>query len=100
MIRALIVDDSPTLRGLLRNILESDPELQVVGEARTGEDAVAFCARTGAPSRTVERIANTEGFEELQAILAGLEDAEAEARHLRSTVAALRNHPSPGGHRR
>ena len=65
-----------------------------------GETMVAFCARTGAPSRTVERIANTEGFEELQAILAGLEDAEAEARHLRSTVAALRNHPSPGGHRR
>ncbi|MCC8987507.1 MAG: chemotaxis-specific protein-glutamate methyltransferase CheB [Candidatus Contendobacter sp.] len=46
MIRALIVDDSPTLRWLLRNILESDPELQVVGEARTGEEAVAFCARS------------------------------------------------------
>lgn len=65
-----------------------------------GETMVAFCARTGAPSRTVERIANTEGFEELQAILAGLEDAEAEVRHLRSTVAALRNHPSTGGPRR
>ena len=65
-----------------------------------GETMVAFCARTGAPSRTVERIANTEGFEELQAILAGLEDAEAEVRHLRSTLAALRNHPSTGGHRR
>lgn len=65
-----------------------------------GETMVSFCARTGAPSRTVERIANTEGFEELQAILAGLEDAEAEIRHLRSTVAALRNQPSTGGHRR
>ena len=65
-----------------------------------GETLVAFCARTGAPSRTVERIANTEGFEELQGILAGLEDAEAEVRHLRSTVAALRNQPEPGGPRR
>lgn len=65
-----------------------------------GETMVAFCARTGAPSRTVERIANTEGFEELQAILAELEDSEAEIRHLRSTVAALRNQPGPGGRRR
>lgn len=65
-----------------------------------GETMTGFCARTGAPSRTVERIANTEGFEELQAILAGLEDAEAEARHLRSTVAALRNTNGAGGPRR
>ena len=52
-----------------------------------------FCDRTGAPSRTVERIANTEGFEELQAILDALVTAEAEARHLRSVVAALRRRP-------
>lgn len=65
-----------------------------------GETMAGFCARTGAPSRTVERIANTEGFEELQAILAGLVDAEAEVRHLRSTVAALRNTPGAGGPRR
>ena len=62
-----------------------------------GETMVAFCARTGAPSRTVERIANTEGFEELQAILAGLVDAEHEVRHLRSVCAALRNQPPRGG---
>ena len=43
MIRVLIVDDSPTLRGLIRSVLESDPELQVVGEARHGEEAIAQC---------------------------------------------------------
>jgi len=42
MIRVLIVDDSPTLRRLLRVILESDPELRVVGEARNSEEAVAL----------------------------------------------------------
>ena len=58
-----------------------------------GETMAAFCDRTGAPSRTVERIANTEGFEELQFILDSLVTAETEARHLRSIVAALRRQP-------
>lgn len=61
-----------------------------------GETMAAFCDRTGAPPRTVERIANTEGFEELQAILATLADREREARHLRSVCAALRNAPGAG----
>ena len=32
MIRVLIADDSSTARGLLRSILESDPEVRVIGE--------------------------------------------------------------------
>src|SRR6266540_2620084 len=43
MIRILIVDDSPTIRLLLRIIFESDPELSVAGEARTGEEALSLC---------------------------------------------------------
>ncbi len=43
MIRVLIVDDSPTVAYLLRSILQSDPAVRVVGEARTGEDGVAQC---------------------------------------------------------
>ena len=43
MIRVLIVDDMQTIRLLLRMILEIDPELAVVGEASSGEEAVAFC---------------------------------------------------------
>lgn len=62
-----------------------------------GDTMAAFCARTGAPPRTVERIANTEGFEELQAILAALTEAEREVRHLRSVCAALRNATGTGG---
>jgi two-component system chemotaxis response regulator CheB len=32
-IRVLIVDDSPTMRVLIANVLTSDPEIEVVGSA-------------------------------------------------------------------
>ena len=37
--RVLIVDDSPTMRRLIRSILEQDPRLQVVAEAGTAREA-------------------------------------------------------------
>ncbi len=40
MIRVLIVEDSPTLRMLLKTILESDPEIAVIGMAASGEEGV------------------------------------------------------------
>jgi two-component system chemotaxis response regulator CheB len=45
MIRVLVVDDSATARGLLVKILESDPEIQIVGEAGDGLEAVALAQR-------------------------------------------------------
>ncbi len=42
MIRILIADDSATARSLLAAVLGSDPELQVVGEAVNGLEAVAL----------------------------------------------------------
>jgi len=45
MIRVLIVDDMHTIRMVLRLILESDPELSVIGEARSGEEALASCRK-------------------------------------------------------
>jgi two-component system chemotaxis response regulator CheB len=39
-VRVLIAEDSATLRDLLRSILEADPGIVVVGEARTGAEAV------------------------------------------------------------
>jgi two-component system chemotaxis response regulator CheB len=41
MIRILIVDDSQTARELLRAIFEAQPGLAVVGEAATGDEAIA-----------------------------------------------------------
>src|ERR671925_1870966 len=40
-IRVLIVDDSAFMRKVLQSILTSDPQIEVVGEARDGRDAVA-----------------------------------------------------------
>jgi len=45
MIDVLIVDDSPTIRQLVRRILESDPALRVVGEAGNGQAAISCCQR-------------------------------------------------------
>jgi two-component system chemotaxis response regulator CheB len=45
MIRVVVVDDSPTARALLVDILCSDPEFVVVGEARDGIEAVELTQR-------------------------------------------------------
>ena len=43
--RVLVVDDSPTARALLVSILGSDPEVEVIGEGRDGEEAVELTRR-------------------------------------------------------
>lgn len=43
-IRVLLVDDQRLMREGLRTLLELEPDLQVVGEAATGEEAVALYA--------------------------------------------------------
>jgi len=40
MIRVLIVDDSPTTSRILQELLECDPDIEVVGLARDGQAAV------------------------------------------------------------
>lgn len=45
MIRVLIAEDSVTLSELLVAILESDPEIEVIGQAKNGEEAVAMAKR-------------------------------------------------------
>lgn len=45
MLRVLIVDDSSTARMALRQAIERDPELFVVGEADDGADALALARR-------------------------------------------------------
>jgi len=45
MIRVLVAEDSPTARALLAEILGSDPEILVVGEARDGVEAVELTQR-------------------------------------------------------
>jgi two-component system chemotaxis response regulator CheB len=40
VIRVLLADDSSVVRDILRNVLETDPELRIVGEAKNGREAV------------------------------------------------------------
>lgn len=45
MIRVVVAEDSPTARELLIEILESDPEFRVVGQAADGAEAVEVITR-------------------------------------------------------
>jgi len=45
MIKILIVDDSPTARAVLSHLLEQDPEIQVMGFATDGRQAVEMAVR-------------------------------------------------------
>ena len=44
MIRVLVVDDSPTALEVIAGILEADPEIEVVGRAADGPQAVEMAA--------------------------------------------------------
>jgi DNA-binding NarL/FixJ family response regulator len=46
MIRVAIADDQQLIRGGFRSLLESEPDLEVVGEAGTGVEAVALVTAT------------------------------------------------------
>jgi two-component system chemotaxis response regulator CheB len=71
MIRVLIVDDSPTLRKLTRAILESDPALQVVGEARNSEEAVALTHKLQPDIITMDvRMSEMDGYQAIRRIMA------------------------------
>lgn len=45
MIRTLVVDDEPEAREAIAVILGAEPDIEVVGEATDGEDAVETCRR-------------------------------------------------------
>ncbi len=76
-IKLLIVDDHPLFRQGLVDVLETDPEMQVVAEAAEGEVAIAF-ARQYQPNVILMDVSlpNTNGLQVTRQIMADSPDAK------------------------
>ncbi len=71
MIRVLIVDDSAVLRQSTKFILESDPELAVVGQASNGAEAITQAAMLKPDVITMDiRMPKVDGLEAIREIMA------------------------------
>jgi two-component system chemotaxis response regulator CheB len=70
MIRVLIVDDSPTARGLLAAIFGSDAECAVIGEAADGQQALELTRKLRPDVITMDiRMPRMDGFEATKEIM-------------------------------
>ncbi|WP_298816181.1 chemotaxis-specific protein-glutamate methyltransferase CheB [Chloroflexus sp.] len=70
-LRVLIVDDSALMRRLLRQLLESDPAIRVVGEAGDGKTAIALAAELHPDLITLDvRMPVLDGVETTRQIMA------------------------------
>src|SRR5882672_2139829 len=68
-IRALVIDDEPLAREMIREMLEADPEAEIIGECANGHEAVA-AIRSLAPDLIFLDIQMPElgGFEVLESL--------------------------------
>jgi DNA-binding NarL/FixJ family response regulator len=76
-IRVLLADDQALVRGGLRKIVDTEPDMQVVAEAADGLDAVDAAARSRPDVAVVDiRMPRLDGIEATRRILAAAGDAE------------------------
>ncbi len=69
-VKVLVVDDSPTMRGLLRVVLSADPEIQVVGEAGDAMEARGAIKSLNPDVVTLDiEMPNMNGLEFLEKIM-------------------------------
>jgi two-component system chemotaxis response regulator CheB len=70
MIKVLITEDSPVVRGYLEYILNSDPDIQVIGMAKDGEEAVRMVAENKPDVITMDiHMPKMDGFEATRQIM-------------------------------
>ena len=87
-IRVLLADDQALVRGGLRKIVDTEPDMQVVAEAADGLDAVDAAARSKPDVAVVDiRMPRLDGIEATRRILAA--DGGAELRVLILTTFGL-----------
>ncbi|MCY0149903.1 chemotaxis response regulator protein-glutamate methylesterase [Hoeflea sp. G2-23] len=68
--RVLVVDDSPTMRGLIKAVLRSDPEIEVIGEAGDAMQARAAIKELNPDVITLDiEMPNMNGLEFLEKIM-------------------------------
>ncbi len=71
MIRVLVVDDSATARELLKKVLESDPEIEVVASASNGREAIELVRRVKPDIVTMDLLMPVmNGFEATEHLMA------------------------------
>lgn len=76
-IRVVVVDDQPVIRAAVANLIAHEPDLEVVGEAATGSDAVRVVRRERPDVVVMDiRMPDGDGIEATRAICAdpGLPD--------------------------
>src|SRR5919108_5866853 len=70
MIKVLVVEDSPVIRDWLVHILQSDPELEVIGAASNGEHALQAVQRLRPDVITMDiHMPKMNGFEATRRIM-------------------------------
>lgn len=70
MIRVMVVEDSPLIQEFLVHVLSSDPAIQVVGIARSGEEALEVVARTRPDVITMDiHLPKMDGFDTTRRIM-------------------------------
>jgi DNA-binding NarL/FixJ family response regulator len=71
VIRVVLADDQPLVRTGLRMILSGEPDVEVVGEAADGAQAIALCAETTPDVVLMDvRMPGTDGIDATRAVTA------------------------------
>lgn len=71
-IRALVIDDEPLAREIIREMLQDDPEVEIVGESVNGHDAVAAVAAHTPDLLFLDvQMPRKSGFEVLESLPSG-----------------------------
>jgi len=70
MIKVLITEDSPVVRGFLEYVLNRDPDIEVIGTARNGEEAVQMASKNKPDVITMDiHMPRMDGFEATRKIM-------------------------------